>query len=60
MERPDKVFVCTLCGQHWPTLPTTAERLTVPRRGLRSFTYRFIDGSIHHLRKVAAKAAGEK
>ena len=56
------VFVCTLCEQSWDTIPKDAVNLTPAKRGGRdhAHTYRFADGSIHIIKKLAVKTPEEK
>jgi hypothetical protein len=58
-----KVYVCTICSETWQTIPEDAVQLTSStKRGGRGHghTYRFENNEIHHLKKVTARAVGEK
>ena len=48
-------FVCTTCGQEFADIPEGAVQLTPGGLGRgrgRVNSFRFVDGSVHHLRRV--------
>lgn len=56
----DKYFYCTLHGETWQKLPDDAEILTKGRGGNGHVNvYRFVDGRIHFIKKLAVKPQEE-
>jgi hypothetical protein len=43
-------YVCTICDQKFDDIPTGAVQLTSGQHKIN--TYRFLDGTIHNLRKI--------
>lgn len=49
-------WICKICSREWETIPDGAVELAQPRSHRLSYPYRFADGTVHDLRRVAVKS----